>query len=158
MPPEDVSAPAGTPDNPLAVVPAGDAVPSVPLPTFDARGKFAPGNKMGGRKRGALDRVSQAMKEAYESFMADQTDKDRFNPLIILAKIAGSPDQSNVNLEVKSMAAFRLWKMIVPKQLEITGPDGGPVEIETGNDFAEALARLPQIRAVMEAAQEDTKQ
>lgn len=151
MLPEDDPQATGTPDSPPQT-PAGAEVPIGPTPTRLENGTFAPGNKLGGRRQGALDRVARAMKDAYEAFMEGQMDKDRYNPLIILATICGSTDPTDV--EVRSMAAFRLWKMIVPKQLEITGKDGTPIEISDRVDFAKELAENPQIRAIIEAAQE----
>lgn len=147
MSPEDNPQVPGTPDEPQPT-PAGADVPDGPKPSgHDALGRFTKENP--GRPKGSLNKFTNRQIEEFLVEMNNLAPEDRrkYNGLWVLADLmahcAYDPDLQ--------LRAANYWcKLLLPKIIELTGKDGGPLELAGPVGFGE-LAGNAELRAIMES-------
>lgn len=116
-------------------------------------GRFAPGTTAGpGRPKGSLDRFRTRLTNEAMDYI--EKHGREANPFVICAKIAMDESRPGGDHRIAVRAASVLLAAIVPKRVEVSGRDGGPVIFDERERNVTELARDPMIRAIIETAEE----
>ncbi len=105
---------------------------------------FKPGHKkVGGRKKGTPDKRTLALQELWDQF--------NYDPAVALNKLLPQLEpevQANVHLKLMP------YKYCVKRSVEISGPNGQPIQQESSFD-EEAKLLLEEFKSVVENAKNE---
>lgn len=94
--------------------------------------------KTGGRQKGTPDRRSLIVRETFDRIVAKHGD-----PLEALAEMAFDP-QYDISIRQNSMKEVVKYGYAQLKSIEISGKDGGAIEVETRMQLIDQITQLFQ--------------